>query len=161
MKHLHPDKEIFFAHRYLGRINNGEEIIQLAALISVDNNEKTTTIKYLRSYLNNPLAISIDPINYPLSQRIFINKFMVTSAFNGIPRIFFEGNVSHIWCQFAKNSHLNSPETSPNSPAQFLLEAVSDNGIWYFTPTRQLIRPIKLTFSMDSARKIKHAKRYI
>lgn len=147
--HDPQDNELFFAHRYLCNVNDKSESIVLCAIVCVDHHTKTTTITYLDSYIRNTGAVPIDPINYPLSQKTFTTPFSVVSKYTGIPRIFFEGNVSSTWCKLARNTHVNAPVSSPRTPAQFLLEAVSDAGIWYFTQSWDLVRSAKKQLKVE------------
>ena len=144
------DKESIFFHRKLGKQPNGDDDIVLAGVVLIEHVAKVTKIQYSRTYVENPKAVPIDPLNFPVSSRIFDRPFSPDSKFDGIPIAFFDNNASGFWRKLARNSYVDEPTSAPCTPAQFLLESISGDGFWYFTPTRKLVRPIKRELIADA-----------
>ncbi|MFT6904206.1 MAG: hypothetical protein ACJAS1_000856 [Oleiphilaceae bacterium] len=142
-------KEVLFFHRMLDWDTGFNEVIKLAGRVEVDYEERITTILYTNAYRNDPEAMPIDPFNYPLSESLFENRFKINSPYTGIPAPFIDDAVSDMTRKLARNSRIDSPRDAPRTPLQYLLNVISGDGLWYFSPTEELIRSKRTELTID------------
>ena len=144
------DKEMFYFHANLGKTAEGDDEIVLAGGCVIDHVNCKAKTQYAESYISNPRAGAIDPVNYPLQKEPFVKVFDPQSGYNGIPGAFFDNTASGFWKKLARNVPVYEPLSAPATPAQFLMEAVSSEGFWYFTPTRKLVRPFRMDLTCNA-----------
>lgn len=140
------DTEVVYFHRNLDGKNN----VVLAGKITVDHVAMETTIEYSPRYLALENAVALESGNYPLRDEPYVNKFEPDSSFQGIPLDFCVNNIDGYRGKLARNSFVDEPDNAPNTPAQLLCYLITAVGVWYFSPTRQLVRAIRQEAQFDS-----------
>lgn len=113
------DKEVVYFHARLS-----DRSVVLAGVSVFYREQMLNKTRYAKSYLNNKNSVPIDPVNFPLTNRVYETLVSKDNPYDGFPAVFFTHASGGFGKRITRNSYIDDNDKAPVSAADFLKEDV-------------------------------------